>query len=191
MAVAALVLATGSHASIPSTYSGAKAEQVSSYLMQPSQYLFNSQELSLDVGPSYTTSEGKTIFSEGGGKGVWGIDIAGTYWIKRFAGIGLDTGIVNTKVQNDLVFSHVDAVVDGRIPLDLIDDSFPFKNTAITGKAAFGRDLQAGQYETTLGGGLEFRLTKHIGFGGLYQHVWDTDRANNKNQIITYLSLSF
>jgi len=189
-AIAVFGLALGSQAQ-PTTYPTAKASQVYHYMVAPSPYLFNSQELGIDIGPTYTTPEGTTIFAEGGGHGVWGVDGAVTYWIKRYAGLGFETGVVNTRTQNDLVFSHLDVTADGRIPLDLLANSFPFRNTAITGRAGFGRELRVGQYETTLAGGLEYRFTQHIGAGGECQHVWMTDKANNENKIFAYLVVAF
>lgn len=191
MTVAAAVLYAINATAQPSTYPTAKAAQVYHYMAAPSPRLFNSQELSIDIGPSYTTTEDRTIFSAGGGKGVWGVDGAVTYWVKQYAGFGIDGGIVNTKQNNDLVFSHLDATASGRIPLYLLSDSFPFRNTAVVGKAAFGKDFRNGDYATTLGAGLNFRLTQHVGVVGMYQHVWETDRGNNENQILAALQVAF
>jgi hypothetical protein len=188
-----LVLLAGISAAmaLPSTYAGGKITQGYDYMTRPGQYLFNSQELSFDIGGSYTTPEGTTIFSERGGKGVWGFELDSTYWIKRFAGIGIFTGIVNTKVHNDLVFSHLDPAVSLRLPFDLISNTVPFRNVAAVGDGAFGRDLEDGQYETILDAGIIVRLTKHIGVGAKDRHVWETANANNKNQILVFGEIDF
>lgn len=177
--------------SIPSTYIVPKGKQLLDKALMPGYSLFNSQELSFDIGPTYTLPASTTIFQKGGSKGVWGGDFAATYWIKRYFGLGLDTGIINTKQRNDLVFSHADITFDARLPLDFVSASVPFKNVALTGAGMIGKDFSNGAYETTLEAGAEFRFTPMLGFGGEYRRTFEVGPNNDKGEIVTYLSFSF
>ena len=181
---------------IPSTYVVPKAQQTYDYLTAPSTTLFNSQELSIDIGPSYTTPGGTTIFSQGGTRGEWGIEGQAIYWIKRYAGVGIYSGIVNTKQRNDLVVSHFGPEISGRIPLDLFGNVAPLRNVSIVADVGEGEDFRNGAFQTLGDAGIDIRLSKHIGFVAKYQRVWETGAGgngggNNENKVVTAFEIAF
>lgn len=190
VALGAICLAPA-EASLPSTYVVPKAKQLWDRITLPGASLFNAQELSIDVGPTYTLPENTAIFEPGGGKGVWGLDLGSDYWIKKYAGLGVDTGITDTRQANDLIFSHLDVRGSLRAPLDFGSGNQFLAHFAAQASVGFGKDFQDGAYETTFQPALAVRFTPMIGLNGGYRRVFETDHNNNKGIWLVDIEVAF
>lgn len=178
-------------------YAWPKAKQTYQYLATPGQQEFQSQEFVIGIGPSYCLPANVNIGESGGGKGVWGIDGQADYYPSRYAGLGIDSGLTNTRVQNDLVVDHLDLQLDLRLPLDVVLGPYG-KYFALKFSPGIGKDFTDGAYETVLKAGAVVRLSQHVGIEADYRRTFEPmgvgtthNDSNEKNGIYTYVTLSF
>ena len=191
-AALATMVVTAFADSMPTYYPVEKGKHIYDAATRPGAILFQSQELSLDVGTTYTTPADTTILQPGGSKGKWGMDLGADYWIKRYVGLGLSTGIADTRTANVLIFSHVDIRGSLREPFDLLDPGNSFlKHFALVESAAFGRDLEDGANETTLAAMFDFRLTPVIGFESGYRRIFENGPRNDQAPWVIDFQIAF
>ncbi|WP_150107188.1 outer membrane beta-barrel protein [Pedosphaera parvula] len=138
-------------------------------------YLFNANELTLDLFGSYLKrqpiTEGR-FFSH---NGLWGGGVGANYFFTRYVGIGADTSFQDG--ASDFV-DHVGGNLILRLPIEYIR-SAPY----IFGGGGFKFDPRD-QWFYNAGGGWEFRFNPHLGLFADGRFVWLTRNTTDRNELL-------
>ena len=97
--------------------------------------------------------------------GTYGFNLATTYWLNKYIGTGIETGITDIYRTSSALFTYTGVTVAARLPIGPVA---PY----IAG--VVGRNFDSGTYYAEPRAGVEVRVTPRVGLFADAGYVWQT-----------------